>query len=274
MVCRPGLFLRLAEIRRTDGAGRTQYVLARCALRAKVRIRGDGIMNRAVRAHAIPVKSLQDYLAMLRRRRILIAGIASLVVLATVIVALSLPPLYRASATILIEQQEIPAYLVRSTVSSYADQRIQVITQRLMTRSNLVEIFRKYDLYAKERRTDPMEAVVDRMRRDIAMRPLSADVIDPRSGEPRQATIAFTLSYDSLSPQVAQIVANELTSLYLYEILSNRRDVASQAANFLNDVAELVGAQISELERQLSDFKHQNVERMPELTQFKMQLAG
>src|SRR3569832_2341923 len=99
-------------------------------------------MNRAVRAHAIPVKSLQDYLAMLRRRRILIAGIASLVVLATVIVALSLPPLYRASATIHNKQQKIPADLVRSTVSSYADHRIQSINQRVMTRGNLVDIGR------------------------------------------------------------------------------------------------------------------------------------
>lgn len=230
-------------------------------------------MNRTATRSTIPVKTLQDYLAVVRRRRGLALGVFTCGLVMTVLVTLLWPPIYRSSATILIEQQEIPPDLVRSTVSSYADQRIQVITQRVMTRSNLVEIIRKYDLYAKERRTDPMEAVVDRMRRDIVMRPLSADVIDPRSGVPRQATIAFTLSYDSLSPQVAQKVANELTSLYLNENLSNRREVASQASNFLNDEAERVGAQISELERQLSDFKHQNVERMPELTQFNMQLA-
>lgn len=230
-------------------------------------------MNRAVRPHAIPVKSLQDYLAMLRRRRILIAGIASLVVLGTVIVALSLPPLYRASATILIEQQEIPTDLVRSTVSSYADQRIQSINQRVMTRGNLLDIIRKYDLYPEERRTQPLESVVERMRNDIQMKMLSADVMDPRSGRPMQATIAFTLSYQNETPQLAQKVANEITSLYLNENLATRRQMASQATDFLTEEADRVSAQISDLEKQLAGFKEKNVERMPELMQFNMQLA-
>src|SRR3569832_1174686 len=173
-------------------------------------------MNRAVRAHAIPVKSLQDYLAMLRRRRILIASIASLVVLATVIVALSLPPLYRASATILIEQQEIPADLVRSTVSSYADQRIQSINQRVMTRGNLVDIIRKYDLYPEERRSQPLESVVERMRIDIQMKMLSADVMDPRSGRPMLATFAFTLSFLFVLLLLVLLVSFVFSLLFLF----------------------------------------------------------
>lgn len=230
-------------------------------------------MNRPTRPHGMQVKSMQDYLAMLRRRRVLVASIASLVVLAAVIFALALPPVYRASATILIEQQEIPPDLVRSTVSSYADQRIQSINQRVMTRANLVDIIRKYDLYAEQRKTEPLETVVERMRRDIQMKMLSADVMDPRIGRPTQATIAFTLSYQSEHPQLAQKVANEITSLYLNENLSTRRQMASQATHFLTEEANRVSQQISELERIMAEFKEKNVDRLPELTQFNIQLA-
>lgn len=230
-------------------------------------------MNRSTRAHTMQVKSMQDYLAMLRRRRVLIASISGVVVLAAVIFALALPPVYRASATILIEQQEIPSDLVRSTVSSYADQRIQSINQRVMTRGNLVDIIRKYDLYAEERKTEPLETVVERMRQDIQMKMLSADVMDPRSGRPMQATIAFTLSYQNEQPQLAQKVANEITSLYLNENLSTRRQMASQATHFLTEEANRVSQQISELERIMAEFKEKNVDRLPELTQFNIQLA-
>ena len=61
--------------------------------------------------------------------------------------ALAWPPTYRSTGTILIEQQEIPTDLVRSTVTSYADERVQIISQRVMTTQNLLEIIRRYELY-------------------------------------------------------------------------------------------------------------------------------
>lgn len=76
-------------------------------------------------------------------------------------------PTYVSSSTILIEQQEIPRDLVRSTVTSFADQRIQSITQRTMTYANLSELIKKYDLYADDRKSEPMEVIIENMRRDI-----------------------------------------------------------------------------------------------------------
>ena len=230
-------------------------------------------MNTLAAYAAPPSRTLRNYLEILRHHRA--AGlIVSLCALAVTLAAAVLwPPVYRSSATILIEQQEIPPDLVRSTVSTYADQRIQIINQRVMTRTNLMEIIKKYDLYASERRRDPMEVVIERMRDDIQLKTVSADVVDPRNGVPTQATIAFTLAYENKSPQVAQKVANELTSLFLNENLSSRREMAAQAADFLTDESNRVSDQISKLESQLAKFKESNVDSMPELVQFNMQLA-
>ena len=73
----------------------------------------------------------------------------------------------RSTATILIEEQEIPPDLVRTTISSYADQRIQVISQQVMTRSTLMQIVEKYDLYPKQRKRETTEEILERMRKDI-----------------------------------------------------------------------------------------------------------
>ena len=216
--------------------------------------------------------NLGDYLVTLRRTKSRWLSVLMGLFVISVAVAFGLPPVYRSSATILIEQQEIPQELVRSTVTSFADQRIQVISQRVMTRANLLEIMRKYDLYKKEQRKDPLEVVLDDMREDIEMKTVSAEVVDPRSGRPTVATIAFILTYYNESPALAQKVANELASLYLNENLTSRRQQATEAADFLKDEAEKLRNKITDLEQKLADFKEKNVNRLPELTQLNFQL--
>ena len=110
---------------------------------------------------------LGDYLAAFRRRKGLILLIAGIVFLIGLVTAFVWPPTYQSSSTILIEEQEIPSELIQSTVTSYAAQRIQVISQRVMARSNLMEIVEKYDLYEKERKRKTTEEVLVAMREDI-----------------------------------------------------------------------------------------------------------
>ena len=160
------------------------------------------------------------------RRRFLILIVSAAVMALAVTVALVLPPTYTSGATILIEQQEIPQELVRSAVTSFADQRVQVISQRVMTTQNLLELIERYNLYPDIRTSKPREVLLQDMRNDIAMKMISADVIDPRSGRPTQATIAFSVSYSSHSPELALKVANDLTSLYLNENLTSRTQMA------------------------------------------------
>src|SRR5262249_2529687 len=134
---------------------------------------------------------VRDAIAFLRRRRSGIVLVAIALAIATILVALLWPPTYRSTATILVEEQEIPQDLVRTTVTSYADQRIQVIGQQVMTRANMLQIVDKYDLYPKRRKTETNEEILERLRKDVKVDVVSADVAGGR-----RVTIAFTLSYD------------------------------------------------------------------------------
>lgn len=218
------------------------------------------------------VKTLHDYLSVVRRRKSQMLWVGLLILVASLAVAFGLPPVYRSTGTILIEQQEIPVELVRSTVTSYADERIQVIGQRVMTSANLLGIIDKYNLYPDERKREPAEVVVEDMRRDIKVDMVSADVVDPRTGRPTQASIAFTVSYENRSPQLAQRVSNELVSLYLNENLKTRAQLASDAAKFLAEEGKRLSDQIAELEKKLAEFKEKNAGLLPELAQLNLQL--
>ncbi len=208
-----------------------------------------------------------------RRYRMLVAVVISLMLL-TFAIAVLLPSIYRSQATILIEQQEIPAELVRSTVTSFASQRIQTISQRVMTSSNLSEIIEKYGLYEEERRRDPLEVIIDGMRRSIVLEMISADVVDPRSGRPTEATIAFQLSYDSESPVLAQKVTNELVSLYLNENLKSRQASATETSSFLADESSRLASRLAELEQEISTFKQENLEKLPQLEGINRELMN
>jgi uncharacterized protein involved in exopolysaccharide biosynthesis len=213
-----------------------------------------------------PGRSLSEHLAALKRRRWLLAATFAVLLAATTAVSLLLPAVYRSQATILIKEQDIPQEMVRSTVTSYADERIQVISQQVLTRATLLDLVDRHGLYGRARQRDTSEEIVDRMRRDIKLATISADITDRRTGAPAKATIAFTLSFESESPASAQKIASELTSLFLNENVKNRQQKAAETTSFLQDELKRVGERISVLEQQLSDFKARNQGRTPDLS--------
>jgi succinoglycan biosynthesis transport protein ExoP len=218
-----------------------------------------------------PAEDVREKLRGYWRRRPTFFVTAALVLMLTISLAVLLPPTYRAGATILIEQQEIPQELVRSAITSFADQRVQVISQRVMTTQNLLMLIDRYHLYPDIRLTKPREVLMQRMRDDIVMKMISADVIDPRSGHPTQATIAFSVSYQNQSPELALKVANDLTTLYLNENLTSRTQLAEQTSAFFAEEASRQQARIVELDKSLADFKEKHHDRLPELQTLNVQ---
>lgn len=209
-------------------------------------------------------KTFSDYLASYRRNRAITHLILACLVAISLLVAIFWPPVFRSSSTILIEEQEIPSDLVRSTITSFAAQRLQTISQRVMTRSNLMAIVEKFNLYEKQRKKETNEEIIERMRKDISFETLSADVIDPRSGHPTKATIAFSLSFDGHDARLVQQIANEITSLYLEENLKMRTRQTAEASDFLGDEVKQIGAYANELEMKLARFKESHINELPE----------
>jgi len=217
-------------------------------------------------------KQFSDYVGAFRRQKIACGVIFSTLFALSLAFALLWPPVYRSTATILIEEQEIPMDLVRSTITSFAAQRLQTISQRVMTRVHLLEIIKKFDLYAQVRKQATTDEIIERMHEDISFQSINAEVIDPRSGQPTRATIAFSLSFDGQNPALAQKVSNEITSLYLEENIKNRSQKTAETAEFIRAEADQMAAVAGELENKLSAFKKANFKELPEQKQLMSQM--
>jgi polysaccharide biosynthesis transport protein len=206
-------------------------------------------------------KSLGDYLGILRRRLRLIVAVSTVVFVIAAVVAATLPAVYRSTATILIKEQEIPQEFVRSTVTSFADERIQVISQQVMTRATLLDLVDRYGLYGKDRQRETSEEILDRMRRDIKLTLIGAENANRTGGK---STIAFSLSYDSEVAANAQKIANELVTLYLNENVKNRQRKAAETTSFLDEELVRATQEVADLEQRLAGFKLRNQGRLPD----------
>jgi polysaccharide chain length determinant protein (PEP-CTERM system associated) len=216
--------------------------------------------------------TFKDFVAIVKRRRWALIVPALAVFLLSVVVIMVWEPVYRSTSTILIEEQEIPREYVMATVTSYAEQRLQSINQRIMSSSRLLEIINRFNLYADKRNRFTTEEIVENMRKkDIKFSTITADIVDPRSGVVKPATIAFSLSYEGKNPLVVQQVANVLASLYLEENIRVVQQQTTSTSKFLEDEMKDVQAQLVELEKKIAVYKEKNPRSLPELLQYNLQ---
>ncbi len=208
--------------------------------------------------------------AVIRRRFWLMAMSALAVFLVVATVVALLPAKYQSTATILIEGQEVPQELVRSTVTGFVEERLQSITKVVLNRNNLMGIIERVGLYSEDRKTMTSEALVEMMRKDIAMEPITADVMSS-SGRPSTATIAFSVTFEGREPAKVLQTTNTLVSLFLEENLKNREAKASSTYSFLEKQLATLGEEVARAEDQIARFKEQHMGALPELSQLNMQ---
>ncbi len=211
------------------------------------------------------------YIEVLKRRKWAFILPAVAVFAAVAVLAVVLPPTYKSEATILIEAQEIPESFIRSTVTGYIEERLQSITQIVLSRRNLLDVIQRFNLYADDRDSKTTEEIVSAMREDITMQPVQAEVINPQSGRPGTATVAFNVAYEGHSPRQVAQVASTLVSLYLEENLRARKEKAETTYDFLEKQLDSLRQEIETTEQDIATFKDRHLTALPELMELNLQ---
>jgi uncharacterized protein involved in exopolysaccharide biosynthesis len=210
-------------------------------------------------------KSLQDYLDALRRRKGTAIKLAAGILFAGLFIIFMLPNTYRSTATILIEDPEVPPGLVPTTVTTFAARQIQYINQRVMTRTNLAQIIEKFDLYPKERKYLPTLLLVDDVQDYVSIDLVDAQVADSGGGRGQMtSTIAFTLGFEHAQPATARQVANELVSLYLAENVRSRTEQTAETSQFMQVEVDRLDGEVREIESEIAKIKQENEGSLPE----------
>ena len=140
-----------------------------------------------------------------------------------------------------------------------SNDRLQAITQQILSRTELERIIREFDLYADERKTAAMQDIVDSMRtRDIEIKPVKGD--------------AFRLGFISESPEVAKRVVERLVSLFIDQSSVDRAALAEGTDQFLETQLEDARRRLIENETKLTDYRRRHNGELP--TQLEANVRG
>jgi len=169
-----------------------------------------------------------------------------------------LPNIYRSTATVLVERHQVSETFVRSSVTSELETRLQTIGQEVLSRARLEGLITRFSLYPDMRSKAPMEAIVEKMRRDIRLEFKGAEQMSGRT-----ATVAFNLSYRGRDPETVAQVANTLASFYVEENSKIRERQASQTTQFLKVQLEATKARLDEQEARVRNFRARHLGELP-----------
>ena len=197
------------------------------------------------------------------RRRFFHFAIPFLFVLAIgSMIAVAWPARYLSQSKILISAQEIPTELVRPTVATLADERIQIIGQRILTRDNLLAIAKKFQLKPDWQALVLGTETSDFIKERVQIKPLELTL----AGD-RKAAIAFTVGFDYESPEISMKVANELVTMILNQDVRSRTDFASETTKFLENEVKRIENEIKLTDAQVVEWKDRKVGDLTDASQ-------
>lgn len=176
-----------------------------------------------------------------------------------------IPSRYKSSTLILVEQPTMPKDYVTPNVNEDLQERLQSITQQILSRSRLLHIMDDMQLYAKKRgRLSPDEAV-EALRKDI-------DIDLVRGSDNRIS--AFKVSYTGVNPASAQQVTSALTTLFISENLEVRQQASEDTTKFLESQLESARQGLTAQEDKIRTFKGQHLGELPAQLESNLQILS
>ncbi|MGJ5620545.1 GumC family protein [Sulfitobacter sp. MF3-043] len=189
--------------------------------------------------------------------------VATVVSAVSIIVAMTLPPTYVSQMRLIVEEPQIPTAMATSTVTTPAQEQLQIVEQRLLTRPVLLDISRKYEVMKDQAEASP-DRIVEALRAQTWIR---------ISGGRGQATL-MTISFEAPTGASAGGVLNE----YLTEIqkldVSYRKERASGTLEFFEQEVERLSNELDQRSGGILEFKKKNAGALPESLQFRQAQQG
>ena len=209
---------------------------------------------------------VQHYLQIVRRRHILFLIVVFLGWLIVWGSSWFLPARYKSGTLILVERPTMPRNYVEPNISDDLQNRLESITQQILSRTRLLLIIDKLQLYSNSHGQITPDEKVELIRKDI-------DIELVRSTQGDQIT-AFRIYYSAHDPYLAQRVTSELTSLFISENLKVRQQQSEDTTNFIGNQLEIARANLAEQEAKVQQFKGQHEGELPSQQASNLQILS
>jgi polysaccharide chain length determinant protein (PEP-CTERM system associated) len=213
--------------------------------------------------------TLGDYLAMLRRRWMLIVVLALVGGPLAYGVSRFLPDRYKSQTLVLVERPSVPEKIVQSLDTEDLSQRLSSMQQQILSRSRLEPIITQFGLYSGDVSKVPMEDLVGRLQKAIEVTPIL-----PMAETQSRQLPGFYVSVTMGNARTAQQVCTAVTSMFIEENLRQRRDDSKNTTDFL--VSQLAEAKtnLDEQDAKLAVFKSHYLGSLPDQEKMNLDLLG
>jgi succinoglycan biosynthesis transport protein ExoP len=215
-------------------------------------------------------RNMADYWAIVRRRFWWLTVPLFLCWVAVWGVSWRLPPIYQSEALILVEQQKVPENYVVANVTVSLQDRLQSMTQQILSRTRLQTTIDRFHLYSKREGSfgfSKWQDPIDEMRKDIKI-----DLV-ASPGHQGELT-AFKIQYSAGSPEIAQQVNSELTSLFIDENLKAQQQLSESTTAFLDSQLSDARAKLEEQEAKVRAFKGTHFGDLPSQMQSNVEILS
>lgn len=217
-----------------------------------------------------PPADISDYLDIFKRRMWWVVIPAIVIAVTVGAVSVKLPKFYRSQTLILVDPQKVPSDYVKATVSSDVTDRLQTLSQEILSRTRLQKVIDQFGLYKDRPSYMSQEDIIEMMRKDIKVEVVTDENASSRS----KSSAAFRISYTGKDPALVQQVTRQIASLFIEENLKVRQDQAVGTDSFieseLNKAAQLLQVQ----EDKIRAFKARHIGSLPEQQQANLQVLG
>jgi polysaccharide biosynthesis transport protein len=187
----------------------------------------------------------------LRRRWWYVATLLPATLFVALLLAFGVQAKYRSTATIILEASSIQTDLISATVTTYADQQIEIVQGRVLTPVTLTRLVHEFDPYPK--RTDwSVERKVQELLGHVQL-----ERVDAVTLKRLDKSNAFSLHYLNPDPKLAADTARRLADLFLSYHQAHRTEAAGEATAFLSDRAKAVTEELQALDTQYSQLQSQ-----------------
>jgi polysaccharide biosynthesis transport protein len=203
---------------------------------------------------------------LLKHKWQILVGTFALTLIFTVIIA-KWPNIYEATATILVDPQQIPEKYVSAAVDSDRYARLNTITQQVLTGTRLKEIINKFNLYQEGRKSESSQEAIEQMRNDMTIE----EVTQQGSG---QELSTFTLAYHGKEPKLVADVANELANSFIQWNIDSRKQQVSGTKEFLSSELQAAKQNLEQQEQELRQFKMSHLGETPDQTATNLQVLS
>jgi polysaccharide chain length determinant protein (PEP-CTERM system associated) len=205
--------------------------------------------------------TMDDYLAMLRRRMKVILIPTLLAPLAGFLISYAFPPKYTSQSLVLVEEQKVPDNYVKSVVTEDITQRIATMQQSVLSRNRLQPMIANLQLTKKGKSIDD---IIDDIRANLTVEPVVPDITASAKKKPGGTDLpGFYVNFTTDNPHDAQQICSQLTSMLLEENLKIREGVAQGTTELLTSQVESAKKTLDDLDGKLATFKKQYMGQLP-----------